>query len=74
MKIELDKDHIYKVNGEEVPSVTTILQTIAKPALLYWAVNSSVGYIDEIVKDGKDKTSWEDIIINAKKEPDMIKR
>ena len=31
--------HIYKVEGEYAPSVTTILNSINKPALIPWAAS-----------------------------------
>jgi len=42
MKVELEfdeKKHYYTVEGEYAPSVTTILDSIAKPALLPWAAS-----------------------------------
>ena len=38
-------DRYYKSNGREYPSVTTILSCLDKPALLMWAVKSTVEYL-----------------------------
>jgi hypothetical protein len=45
--VELDfneKKHYYTVEGEYAPSVTTILDSIAKPALLPWAANEGAKF------------------------------
>ena len=34
-----EKKHYYTVEGEYAPSVTTILDSIAKPALIPWAAS-----------------------------------
>jgi len=39
--------HIYKIEGEYVPSVTTILNTISKPALLPWAVKMGADWFSD---------------------------
>lgn len=44
-------DRYYKVNGKEYPSVTTILGVKAKPALIAWAVKSTVEYLFDHVED-----------------------
>ena len=36
--------HIYKLDGRRVSSVTTILQVLAKPALVNWAANAAADY------------------------------
>jgi hypothetical protein len=40
-------NHRYFWGGEPVPSVTTILGRLAKPALIQWAANMAVDYIEE---------------------------
>jgi len=45
--VELDfneKKHYYTVEGEYAPSVTTILDSIAKPALIPWAANEGAKF------------------------------
>jgi len=45
--VELDfneKKHYYTVGGEYAPSVTTILDSIAKPALVPWAANEGAKF------------------------------
>jgi hypothetical protein len=39
--------HEYFWAGEKIPSVTTILGRLAKPALIQWAANMAVDYIEE---------------------------
>lgn len=47
-----DYKHRYTWNGKEVFGVTSVLQTIAKPALLYWSANMAADYFKENVKPG----------------------
>lgn len=54
-KIELvfeDSKHTYKANGEIVPGVTGVLGVIAKPALMYWAVNMGIEYLQKFLNPG----------------------
>jgi len=39
--------HIYRVNGEVVYGVTSICGVLDKPALMYWAVNKALEYVDD---------------------------
>jgi hypothetical protein len=72
VNLEFDEaKHWYKVEGEYVPSVTGVLRTtIAKPALMYWAVNCAVNYVDEFFGEvgNADSTMYisEDDIKNLK--------
>jgi len=47
------RGHSYKVDGRIVPGATTILNTINKPALMYWSVNQAIEYLDANLKAGK---------------------
>lgn len=47
-----DKYHTYKVDGERVEGVTTPLSVISKPALLFWAVNQAISYLETELKPG----------------------
>lgn len=52
--VELSFDevkHIYSINGKRVEGVTTPLDVISKPFLLYWAVNMAIEYLG-----GSEKT------------------
>ena len=40
------KTHQYKIEGRKVPSVTTILTVLNKPALIGWAVNETVAHLE----------------------------
>jgi len=44
--------HRYTVNGTACVGVTTVLSTLAKPALIPWAVNMTVEYLQENMKPG----------------------
>src|SRR5512144_522209 len=44
--------HQYFVGEEQVDGATGILSAIAKPALLPWGVNMTVGYLAENLKPG----------------------
>lgn len=46
-----EKKHSYTVDGELVPSVTTICNVIAKPALVPWAVKMTAEYAERAVQD-----------------------
>ena len=41
------KKHRYAIDGEAVDGVTTCLGIIAKPALLFWAVNKTIDHIND---------------------------
>ena len=51
-----EKNHLYTLDGKPMTGVTTILSVIAKPALIQWAANEAVKYIEEHSKHpvGKD--------------------
>lgn len=53
------KSHAYSVNGKIAPGVTSIIQTIAKPALMYWAVSCALQHIASVWKPGSDFTADE---------------
>jgi len=53
------RSHAYSVNGKIVPGVTSIIQVIGKPALLYWAVNCSLAHIASVWKPGEGFTADE---------------
>lgn len=44
--------HQYKYNGNVIPSVTTILSIIAKPALVSWAANTAIASVREQILPG----------------------
>jgi hypothetical protein len=60
--------HGYKRNGIKVPSVTTILGVISKPALLGWAVNETLDHVAQNWRPGRVYSSDEiqDILTKAK--------
>jgi len=47
-----EKKHYYSVDGEYAPSVTTILDSIAKPALVPWAANEGAKFFISHVHEG----------------------
>lgn len=57
--------HQYKWGGEWVPSVTTILQRLNKPALIQWAANCAIDYVrDKLLDDGE--YDWRDVLEDAR--------
>ncbi len=60
----------YEFNGIEYPSVTTITGILDKPALLSWASNCAVDFIQEnldAIKDPIDVHRGEDVLEEARK-------
>ena len=60
----------YELNGIEYPSVTTITGILDKPALLGWASNCAVDYIQEnldAIKDPDDVHRGEGVLEQARK-------
>lgn len=54
--IELNFDeerHLYHVGGVKIDGVTGVLTTIAKPALIYWAVNECIKCLNQALKPGE---------------------
>jgi hypothetical protein len=69
-KFEFIEDtHTYLLNGKKVTGVTTILGVIAKPALIQWAANKAVDYVNKAYFENKDTfvDRLSDILDNAKK-------
>lgn len=55
-KVELIFDtfkHRYTLDNKVVPSVTTVLSVINKPALVNWAANSAIEYVSTQIEAGK---------------------
>jgi hypothetical protein len=53
--IELKFDeskHVYTVNGEIIESATGVTGVINKPALMFWAVNQAIGFLENALKPG----------------------
>ena len=48
-----EKRHIYSIRGKVVYGVTSIVGILDKPALMYWAVNQAVEFIQANLKPGK---------------------
>jgi hypothetical protein len=46
-----EKAHRYTLDGKPLTGVTTVLSIISKPALIQWAANMAVGYIEERFKN-----------------------
>lgn len=61
--------HRYKVNGTPTVGVTSVLSTLAKPALIPWAVNETIGYLKENLRPGVayDEIQIKDMLDEAKK-------
>ena len=70
IKLKLDTfRHHYTANGEPVPSVTTALKIIDKPALVNWASGCAVDYVASAINPGEsyDELQLLTIFDNARK-------
>lgn len=77
-KVELTFDtyrHEYTYNGKKVWGVTSVLQVISKPALLFWSANMAADYFRDNIKPGEkyDEIQLELVWKNAKKAHTMKK-
>ena len=54
--------HAYFYEGKKVPSVTTILGIVAKPALINWSANMAADYFKSQIEPGK---SYDEIQLNT---------
>ena len=54
--------HQYSVDGEVIPVVTSILDVLSKPALMYWAANMAADYWKENIAPGK---SYDELQLDA---------
>lgn len=54
--------YVVKETGEKVPSATTILGVISKPALISWAANQATEYMKENIKPG---VSYDELQLNT---------
>lgn len=63
-KITRDANHVYTTPLGKLPSVTTILSVLAKPALVPWAVKVTCDYI----ANNLDKGSPTEVVKMARKE------
>ena len=74
----------YTIDGNEYPSVTTVLQVIAKPALIPWAKKVSLEkvraelytYVDDSLFGGQrtlDRRGVDTIVESARKRPDEVR-
>jgi len=61
--------HQYSVNGEIIPGCTSVLQILAKPALLFWSANMAADYFKEHIVPGRslDEIEIENIWKEAKR-------
>lgn len=46
----IESKHLYKVGGLKVDGVTSVLNVLNKPALMYWAVNMTIEYFKNTLK------------------------
>jgi hypothetical protein len=70
-KVEMTFDpdkHIYEVDGKIVEGVTGVISVISKPALMYWAVNMAIEYMQKHLKAGEsyDEIEIKKILEGAK--------
>jgi hypothetical protein len=51
-----DPTHTYKIDGEPVPSVSTVLGALDKPALVWWGMKIGAAGVEELHARGKLRT------------------
>lgn len=52
--LEFDpQKHAYLLNGEKVNGVTTVLQRLSKPALVYWAAKKAAEHMESTLIPGQ---------------------
>jgi len=72
VKLEFDSfRHVYTLlpGGEKIPSVTTVLSVINKPALISWAANQAVDYLADRMDPGRtfDELQLHSLFTSARK-------
>jgi hypothetical protein len=67
-KITRSEDHVYTTPIGKLPSVTTILNVLNKPALVPWAVRVTCDYIE----NNLDKGSPTEVLKMARKEATRV--
>jgi len=67
LKFEPER-HIYTIDGKKTEGVTGVCGVIAKPALMYWAVNQAIARLQKTLKPGKayDELEIKKLLENAK--------
>ncbi|MEW6481723.1 MAG: hypothetical protein AB1397_01775 [bacterium] len=76
MKIEINNQRYYETPYGRLPSSTTILSLLNKPALLNWAIKTTVNYIGKHLADIQNRLTEEEairILEEAKQEAERIK-
>jgi hypothetical protein len=60
--------HIYTVKGKRIEGVTGVTGIINKPALMYWAVNQTIEFLQKVLKAGTsyDELQIKDLLEQAK--------
>lgn len=51
--------HVYKVDSKQVFGVSNVVGVLNKPALMYWAINQTVGFYRDALDPGKPYTEVE---------------
>jgi len=68
MKFEFkESTHTYTLDGKRLTGVTTVLGVIAKPALIGWAANMAVDYIEENIGTALESDTFEELLKQARK-------
>ena len=64
----IDSKHLYLVNNKKVDGVTSILGVLAKPALMYWAVNMTIEFFKGALKPGMalDELKIQALLVDGK--------
>ena len=68
------EEHYYTLDGKRMYGTTTVLGVIAKPALIPWAANMAVGYIEtEVAKIASDNDGLEYLKVLAQEWANILK-
>src|SRR3990167_766857 len=65
-----EKKHVYTLDGKKLYGITNILSVISKPALIQWAANEAVKYIDnnrDLFTEGRGKPPKEYLVLDPEK-------
>lgn len=58
-----DKNHIHTLDGTPLHGVTTVLQVISKPALIQWAANMAVEYVQNKITEAQPGSVLDNLAI-----------
>lgn len=73
-------ERFYEIEGRRLPSVTTVLQVIARPGLYHWGMSTAMARMRDALMEASapaDMAEWADwveaVIASAKAEPERVR-